>query len=221
MKYYHRILFTLALAAAPMLRAETLTLQFGARPHASFKGVADTYIRADNPSATNNGSPGLNVGTVAGDGQNGMRALLSFHLAAIPSGAKITNATLRLSVRTPAGRDIMLELRELTRAFAASQASWKNATRDVAWETQGGDSGQVLGTQNIGPSNAAGTWVAFAKSAQLIKAAQAAIDNGGALCLILSAPRQETRSNRAFVSFNSSETQNTGLRPELTVEYAP
>jgi hypothetical protein len=99
MKYHHCILFTLALAAAPVLRAETPTLQFGARPHASFKGVAGACIRAGNPSA--------------------------------------------------------------------------------------------------------------------------AIDNGGPLCLILSAPRQETRSNRAFVSFNSSETQNTGLRPELTVEYTP
>jgi hypothetical protein len=37
----------------------------------------------------------------------------------------------------------------------------------------------------------------------------------------LSTPRQKARSGRAFVFFNSNDIQNAGLRPGLTVEYAP
>ncbi|OAM87292.1 DNRLRE domain-containing protein [Termitidicoccus mucosus] len=211
-------LFALLSAMLPALRAEMLSFQFDVKPHASFKGVSDTYIRADNPAVKNPASSGLNVGTVAGKEQNAMRTLLFFHVAAIPEGSKIKSVSLRLSVRSAADKDLVVEVHELTRPFAASYASWKNATQDIEWKTPGGDAGNMLAEQTVRSGTAAGAWIAFEKSDALVKAVQAAIDNGWPLCFVLLAPRQEKRADRAFVSFNSSETQNVNLRPEFVVE---
>jgi len=98
----------------------------------------DTYLSSAAPT-TNYENAGLRV-----QGQGFKRALMNFDVSAIPVGAEVVSATLRLTAseyddgKTHLSLDIGAYL--LNRAFTANQATWQLASTGVSWGVVGGDS---------------------------------------------------------------------------------
>ena len=119
------------LCVASAARAEVLTLA----------PVADTFIRSDQPSASQADNPLLLVGDTGAPGA-GLRAVLGFDLAAstLPAGAVVRSVSLRL---VSGGLDAdsfdaedTLELHALPDSFATN-ATWTARAGRERWRTPG------------------------------------------------------------------------------------
>jgi hypothetical protein len=212
------LLLTALLAQA---RAETISFQREVSPNTSYNGATTRLIRSDQASTVDNNMLAMNVGGLATGAK--MRGLLSFSINAIPAGSQITKVSLLLYIRSvdsaTIAKDLAIDLRVLTQPFTGSQVTWNNAATGAAWTAPGGDYGDLLKSVSVNTKSVADTSVIFTSSDSFITAAQAALDAGEPLGMILLASVQESLTDRAFVLFRGNSETTPALRPKLVIEY--
>ena len=168
-----------------------------------------------------------------------MRGLLSFSLASIPAGSTIDSITLTMTSNGNQSGNIAgvgtINLHEIIpNGVAANNFSeaasdwdtWGNSGTGVPWNNPGGDFGSVLTTGTLsGPGADAtkldpGETATFSTSASFVAAAQAALNAGLPLEMILIAPTAEANTAASnFFRFRSDDNADTGTRPLLTINY--
>lgn len=194
-----------------------------------------TQIRSDQ-TGNNYGADGnLIVGRTTAPAT--IRGLLSFSLASIPAGSTINSIKLTLVTAsadaTSSSGAAVLNLYNLNGAFvegtgtSSGTASTTSATwlrRDSSTWTSGGDfNSTVLSSKSINPVTVvAGAVQDFDTSASFVAAAQAALDGGTSLSLLLKLNDTDEGTNlrRAFF-FNSDDFATVANRPKLSIDYTP
>lgn len=225
----------LSLAAADPAAAAVIRFQEGAQPAAAYGHVGQDFREG---GGTNNGAQLLvgNQPPGAGDNRN-IRGVLAFDLGEIPAGATINNVSLRLvSDGSPAGTlggFATMNAHQVTpngnpaNAMAEGQISWTNWKTGTPWTAPGGDyqstilsSGTVTDADSDNAADA-GEAATLASTAAFVSAAQASLDGGFPLQLILIAPTPEANDTNTFVRFRSDNHATAADRPLLTVDYTP
>jgi hypothetical protein len=176
--------------------------------------AADTWIEAAKPSASHGNDQQL---FVIGGGQE-RRALLELTLPAAVTGAVVLKATLALQLQANADTgtaERRLQLRQLSRAFNESSASWDNwgngSSRE--WMLAGGDFGPMLASTRLAAGTANGP-VTFDVT---VPVGQVFAANPAVLSFIVmenGAPPVAP----AELAFTSSEGDASGV-PALTLQY--
>lgn len=114
----------------------------------------NTFIEQDTPSTNYNSSWRLSVGTTGG---GAVRSLLRFPLSAVPSGAQVDSADLRLYADQyfGAGGSQTIQAFQATAAWDASTATWSNASSNVGTE---GLNEVVVDDSDTTQATASGSW---------------------------------------------------------------
>ena len=153
------------------------------------------------------------------DSQGKTRSVLSFPLTGIPAGSTIAAVSLALDnfgVTKLSGQYVDMELYQVTGDFDENSVTWNSRSNGVPWGAPGGDfSGIPLSTlyQVKGSSTNV-----FVNTVVFTQAAQAALNAGKPLNLMLMAPDAELATNNLYAKFRSDEA-TTGQLPMLTVVY--
>lgn len=210
------------------------------------------YIRSNSAFPGSNSEGGaLQIGRTA-TANDFIRSIVGFNLSAIPAGSTINSVTLTISPRHNDANSVdqafaINVYRLASDDFAENTVSWY--CRDfndsgTAWTTPGGDyDSTVLSSMSINaktwangaanpPTNpAADVTVVFPSSSSWVAAAQAALDGGGVLNMLLASPEIEGQSSRSVVQIASDDpitsASGTGRKtiqsqaPMLTIDYTP
>ncbi|RYD38271.1 MAG: PEP-CTERM sorting domain-containing protein [Verrucomicrobiaceae bacterium] len=216
--------------------AATTVFRQGATPDPTYQ-TGDSTIRSD--QASNNYGRGTYV--ITGRTSGGViRSAFSFSLADIPAGSTITSVSLTLTgERTDndsANEAVALELYRLTTGFEEGASDVNGANGDgsgVTWNrsaagsnwTAGGSFSTLLSSVSANPRSNAGVVSTFATSLDFVAAAQAALDAGQDLSMLLKlgSSNESVTTRRAFFFYAGEETSDTvdrsGVRPGLSVTY--
>jgi hypothetical protein len=216
--------------------AATTVFRQGATPDPTYQ-TGDSTIRSD--QASNNYGSGSYVITGRTSAAV-IRSVFSFSLSDIPAGSTITSVSLTLTgERSDAGsadEAVTLELFRLTSGFEegvsdvngnngdGSGVTWNRSSTGNAW-TPGGSFSTLLSSVSANPRSNAGVVSTFATSLDFVAAAQAALDGGEDLSLLLrlGSTNESGTTRRAFFFYAGEETSDTSdrssVRPGLTVTY--
>jgi PEP-CTERM putative exosortase interaction domain len=193
-----------------------------------------TYIRSDNQSGNYGGDVTIILGTTTSPAT--IRGLLSFSLASIPAGSQITDISLVLKNRNPdgtTGGPFTVDLHQLTKAFAEGTgtagapnttvgASWtRTGVGGVNWTTPGGDFGAVLSSFSASTGGAGGLTYTFGTSSAFVQAAQAALNGGQDLSLLMKLSDESTATRKIFFLESDNSDTAGGPVPQLIVNYIP
>ena len=192
-----------------------------------------TTIRADHAD-WNAGARDL---VLVGRNSGAMRALFSFDLAEVPTGATITSAKLDLWTSSSAGVGTIgaLELRALNATpvegtgigdgtssnnGTGTGATWLLRTPTNSWTSAGGDfSSTVLSTLAGYDATVTGTQRTLVSTTAFVAAAQSAAGAGQPLNLILSATNESSGGN-FFTRLASDDAASASVRPQLTLSFS-
>jgi hypothetical protein len=189
-----------------------------------------TMIRADNTTWNSGARDQMLVGKTS----SAMRSLLSFNLASISQGSTIQSATLDLTTSTTGGSGSIntLELYKLTATPVEGTGNGTLSTNGVGtgatwtlrdgvnlWTTAGGDFDPAVLASVPGFSGTeVGVAKSFASSAGFVAAAQAALNNGIPLNLLLRSPLTEASgTTNQFIRLASDDDATIARRPLLTL----
>jgi len=129
---------TPTLTAVPYCTPQTISFQNRVHPNSTYLGVQDTYLNADDPSASFDAAVRLQV---KNDGAK--RPLLRFDVSSIPPGSVVMDAQLWLLQDIDWWRHesntSTVRLYKMTRAWLSPQASWYKATTAQFWGAEGAD----------------------------------------------------------------------------------
>lgn len=238
-------------AWAPTATAAVIQFQEDISPDGAYQTTA-TYIRSNtaDPGSNSEGSA-LQIGRTATAGDF-IRSIVGFDLSAIPAGSTINSVTLTISPRhndaNSTDQAFAVNVYRLSSdAFTETSVTWWR--RDVTdagtlWTTPGGDyDSTVLSSASINgktwangaalaPTNpASDVQVVFGSTSAWVAAAQAALDGGSALNMLLASPEIEGQDLRSIIQIASDDpiTSASGSNrktvqsqaPMLTIDYTP
>ncbi len=190
-----------------------------------FSSVPELYAKTYQPCTDDNhmssSSPDSNWGTNTLLGlsydyglNNRSRGLIHFDISDIPDGAIFLQGDIRLYlVKTSAGGDATITLSRLVQTnWTELGATWNRYDGTNAWATAGGD---YTTTNAVTISGIAATgWQTFISTALI----QDCYDNQ-AKHIHIHIKNQESVENRWWGVYSSEYTDDTALRPKLTVIY--
>ncbi len=184
---------------------QTLTLQPGATD-----GV-DNYL--DHFSANNNHGSSTEIRLRKTSSSNDYRPLLEFDLSAVPSNAKILDATLELVLTYNAdGTSFSVNVHRVTQPWSEDGSTWNERDTGQPWTVAGGDFDPAVAmTGSIGP--AVDARYPLNLTALVQGWVSGTYANYGAILVPAS-------SNLTHARFASSDHADAGLHPRLTVVYA-
>ncbi|MBI4603231.1 MAG: choice-of-anchor D domain-containing protein [Planctomycetes bacterium] len=163
----------------------------------------DAYVDSSSPGTTLN-TAFLGVGRDAADSAlPRYRAFLRFDLAAIPAGAQVSSAVLRVNLQVFTGTSVLPV--EARRALGA----WSETS--LTWSSQPGSAAPAV---TVGVGAATGTFFNFPIAALV----QGWLDGAPNHGVVLQA-QDEAAATRVRV-FASRSHGNTAVRPELVVSYS-
>ena len=191
---------------------------------------AATMIRADN----NTWNSGSRDQMLVGKTGSSMRSLLSFDLGSIPQASTIQSAALDLTTSTTAGTGSIntLELCKLTATPVEGTGNGTSSTDGLGtgatwtlrdgvniWTTAGGDFDPAVLSSVPGFSGTqVGVAKSFATSAGFVAAAQAALNSGIPLNLLLRSPLTEaSATTNQYIRLASDDAATSSQRPLLTL----
>ena len=164
------------------------------------------------------------VGALSGTAP--LRGLMAFGLDEIPPLSTIDDVTLELTIKRTDIRgvgfgDIGLYLTDpsITETMVEEQATWNLINTGNPWPTGGGDPTTLLSSIPEFGNEAVGTVKTFASTAALVAAAQAALDGGSTLNMVVMAPDAEALNQRNFMGYYSDNEALLGKRPKLTIAF--
>jgi hypothetical protein len=233
--------------------AAVLQFQEDISPDGAYQATG-IYIRSTTTPPTGGNSEGsaLQIGRTV-TANDYIRSIVGFSLSSIPAGSTINSVTLTVSPRhndaNSLDQSFAINLYRLSNDnFLENTATWFRrdiADAGTAWTTPGGDyNSTVLSSISVNakrwadgapsaPQPASSIAYVFASSAELVAAAQAALDGGGMLNMIMASPDAEALAtgNRVIYQMASddpvinaiSPNRNTiqSQAPMLTVDYTP
>ena len=179
--------------------------------------VIDTTIRNGPYAATNQNGPVLltRSSTVP---EWERRSILSFNASSIPDRTAITSATLTLTLKSGLGTQGAtrpVTVYRLTSAFQEAQASWNNRQTGVAWQTAGGDLGEIGGSGAV--TNAPGAKISFDLTALVQRAVNGEFERQVRIALVDVGGGGDAKES--YREYHSSEVSTPANRPQLTVRY--
>ncbi len=87
------------------------------------------------------------------------RSLLRFNMGAIPSGAKILEATLSLERQSGSGADQPVSAHRIANPWSEDSVTWNSRESGTSWDTAGGDfDGMPVATTPVGPADQRYEW---------------------------------------------------------------
>ncbi len=217
------------ISTAPFCGAATIVLRQGVSPTAAYEN-GNAGIRTDNVNANYGGSLNVTTGKLTTDTGALLRSVFSYSLADIPAGATITGVSLFIqgerndanSVNRPV--DFTLHTLSTTFVEGAGTASGSTGIPGVTWANAPAFSSTVLSTIAVSPQSQAGVNYSFASSLNFIAAAQAALNSGTDLSLLLKLSDAEEAATgagagRRILFYHSDEAATLASRPALTITY--
>jgi lysophospholipase L1-like esterase len=190
-------------------------------------------IRADNTNRNSGARDQLIVGKTT----SALRAVLSFGLTTVPTGAVVTGVSLDYwTVGTNSlGTVGAMELHALngTPVEGTGDGNGSGAGSGVTWVSRDGQTGAGHSWTNAGGdfnptvlSSVAGyvgnlpdTQKTFSSSADFVAVAQSAVTQGQPLNLMIYSPATEAGANNVYSRINSDDCTNMAERPQLTLTY--
>jgi len=206
--------------------AGTMELQESLQPTVSYQTGA-AHIRTD---ITEGESDVVIVGEAAAH-EKTLRGVFSFDLSSLPDAAHVVSVSLTLAAeRDNTGgtggpsvdADFTLDLHRLASSFVEGEVTWNQRAGGQTWTTPGGDFSETpLTTLAANPYRllSEGPEYSWASTAEFILAAQAALDAGVPLDLLLRTPDGEAQEGRAVFYFHSDDAGDPATHPMLTVLY--
>jgi hypothetical protein len=186
----------------------TVTLQQGLE---GYTGTEDTYLSQANPSQHFDQETRIRVGDA-----RRLNGLLRFDLSAIPSGADIAEATLRLyGFDSRFGRDIAVSLHVISRTVTVSEATWSQSRQSETWAIAG--CGDVRTDRRAAPEHTFTTaglrrWYDIDVSSAVQQWVSGDVGNNGWLLL-------GPEGDEEVHAFAPAEYPTANLRPMLLVTY--
>jgi len=217
----------IAAAASSPAIADSQSFQQGVLPTNGYAGSQATYIDSGNVSTQFNSAAFVQVGN-SGVLSLDTRGLFSFDLSAIPAGASVTGASLRLTGEnndaTSQALPSVLILHQLSAAFIENEATWQQRIQFTNWSTAGGDfSATVLSNAVFDPTAMAGVQGTFASTANFIAATQGVVDGSDQLYLLVKLGNESGTTRNIFQFYTdesgANATEFANFRPLLTVTY--
>jgi hypothetical protein len=206
--------------------AGTIAFQESLCPTASYEAGA-AHIRTDSTV----GESDLVIVGEAADHAKTLRGVFSFDLAALPEGAHVVSVAFTLSAErdntggsggASVDADFTLDLHPLAAPFVESEVTWEQRAAGRPWNTPGGDFfSPPLASLEANPYRllSEGPEYTWETTSEFILAAQAALDAGGSLNLLLRTPDGEAQTNRVMFYFHSDDANDPAQHPLLTVLY--
>ena len=186
----------------------TVTLQ---QAREGYMGAEDTYLSQASPSQTFYDETRIRVG----DAQR-LNGLVRFDLSAIPNGADIAQATLRLyGFDWRFGRDIAVSLHIISRTVSVPEATWSQSRQSETWAISGcGDVNTDRRATAEGTFTTAGlrSWYDIDVGSAVQDWVSGAVANNGWLLIGPS-------SDEEVHAFASGEYATADLRPMLVITY--
>lgn len=124
-------------AEVPQQGPQTLTL----RP------TGDAWIRQDTPRE--NHGKDLDLHEYPWSPSSSQRSLIRFDLSALPQGAVITAANLKLRELTTYGRSTTIAVHRLTQDWTETGVTWAKTNGSANWQSAGGDFNPTPTAQNL------------------------------------------------------------------------
>lgn len=190
-----------------------------------------TFLRGDQPTWNSGQRDQLLIGKLSG-GQ-GLRAVLSYDLSAIPpvSAGQITSAMLDVwtfSTSSP-GTVGPLQIRSLLGTPAEGSgtsgsatgdgATWASRTGTESWAAAGGDCAATALTTVGGYLTAVDVRKTFVSSTALVDAVKDAVTSSKTLDLVILSPDTESGTANSYTRLHSDEAADIAKRPKLTITY--
>ncbi len=202
-------------ACASPAAGTTITFQQGVSPDGSYAGCEDNWIYSYYPT-TNYGTNtwGNGIGFYSGGTK---RSLIRFDVSAVPSGASVTSARLRLLMNT-IGANRTLEAYEALQSWTQLGSTWQVYDTGSSWNTAGcGGSGTDYAATTAGSTSVttsqAGTWVEIDLDTSLVEGwVSGTITNNGLLLKVTDESSGEMR-------YRAENYSTASERPQLVVEY--
>ncbi len=179
--------------------------------------VIDTTIRNGPYAATNQDGPVLltRSSTVP---EWERRTILSFNASSDSRSNRhhVRHADADAEVRTGhSGCHASGHGLRLAAAFQETQASWNNRQTGVAWQTPGGDLGEVAASGTV--TNVAGAKITFDLTALAQRAVNGEFERQVRIALVDVGGGGDAKDS--YREYHSSEASTAGNRPQLTVRY--
>ncbi len=178
--------------------------------------VTDTTLRSGAYANTNFDNYPLITRRSATEPDWERRALLKFDTEThVPAGARITSATLTLTVKKglgTAGQNRAIRAYRVVGGFLESEATWNTRMNTDRWSSPGGDVAENYGT--AWSSNVPGSKVTFNVTASFRTPLTATT---GLRYTESSSPMTDSRGRRATGEYYGSEEPTVSRRPTLTI----
>jgi RHS repeat-associated protein len=187
-------------------------------------GQSDTTLASLEPTTAHNtiNSEGINQNWLeVGNNSSSFgkaRAVLKFPTSALPSTARVIDASVRawstITTNTGGGQAVY-ELHPLTKDFDQATATWNNASSSTPWTTAGGDFSSTVSDTVGGVTNdpVRHEWDATSLTQGWINTPTS---NHGVLIKVAN---ETTTGPQERTVFTSAETSEFQLRPQLDVTY--
>ena len=180
------------------------------------------HIRTDTDQ---NESDLMIVGETA-DHVKTLRGVLGFDLSVLPEGARVGSISLTLVADRDSADCVdapfELALCAIEGECYESEVTWTHRAPDDPWTNPGGDfDAEPLAVLSANPSKALsdGPSYTWESTPEFVAAAQAAVDAGTKLCLLLRTPDGETQDGRVVFYFESDDSGDPAKNPLLEVSY--
>lgn len=191
---------------------ETLAFRQGVWPSSNYNGVQDTTIASDEPNTNFGDEMVLEM-----DGEPDMAALVRWDISAIPQGVVVQS--VKLTFHVPNGSPQTFKIYELKRPWNESQATWRDASAVVRWQSAGAAGATDRGSTVLGEVTASIGVIEIDLNAAGVAVVQNWINNPSKNYGFLIGEYSDANENRLY--FTSSEAPIADHRPTLTIRYAP
>jgi len=224
--YLAKVRVTVPEPPDPPPPAGTMQFQEEVQPNTWYTAGA-AHIRTD----ITDGESDLVIVGEAANHEKTLRGVFSFDLSALPEGAHVVNVSLTLSADRDntegtggpsVDGDFTLDLHQLAASFVESEVTWDQRADGQPWNTPGGDFlDPPLASLEANPYRllSEGPDYRWEATTDFILAAQAALDAGLPLDLLLRTPDGETQENRVVFYFHSDDATDPAQHPLLTITY--
>jgi hypothetical protein len=183
--------------------------------------VADASINAAAPTANYGLVAETNI--VRGGAASSERALFSFDLSSVPSGATIKSASLELTVVNNPGLDKIIAVHRVAqgsnRSWVEGQVTWQQYKTGSNWTASGGDFvAAPSDSEPVSGSAAAGTVVLFQVLADAQSFHATPATNYG---FLIKDSQEPALNSGEHVYFATRENAAVDSQPKLVLTYCP